>query len=332
MFILPKHLTFLNVIVLIWNLTLFWLATKDFSSTVYFDDAHIKKSVTQKPFLLLLFKYNAKYNFSIAYIIGTLYYLFAMPKIIPLLDCLPFSAYYRRKSKVHIVILVAILLTVYLFTFLEIHIGIVRALMGEKNGQLSLRRLTGQLGLFVHFIYGILPYAIAHYAQLGTLVELGRIKESVPKVSIKEVKCEIKNVALVNAKVHKLNSLPFLLCIVTNCIDALVSTCRLNLDPDLGYFIYVIVLLTYQLYLSGLNSQTKVVLSDVIKQCKTKFSVLKKGTKTFVSHTALKDYCGNDLNITVFKLLTIDYTFLFLYLLFLLNYGVFLSQTKTKHQ
>ncbi|KAH9396712.1 hypothetical protein TYRP_003005 [Tyrophagus putrescentiae] len=233
--------------------------------------------------------------------------------------------------------------TVYPFTFYTTLVDII------TNGDSKWKQFSYEAALFIDFIYIVLPFCVAGYAQLGTLKHLSQLSEQIAGTDnqnahfIEKVKHSVKEMATINGTVHLLNSPPFAVYLFAIGADTLVNTCRMSVDPDFGYLIFSLIIFAYQLYLCTLTYRTKAVLGKIVQHCEdfekrnstetVTLEILKKNLKRKapVQADSLLGQYESELSITVFRLFTINYRYIFLYSLFLLNHSVFLLQTKTEN-
>ena len=352
MLILPRRFTPLNTLLLALNLAVFYTGVRDLSGSEYFDEARIRGGITEKPFLLLLFKYNAQYNFGLAYLFATMYYVFILPRLLLLLDSPLYFKYYQSKGRSQAIFLAITFLIVFLFTFSSIHLDFITNNNRHSHFGGWWKKAAIECALLIDFIYILLPLCIAHYAQRGTLEHLRLISaadvdDQLTAVvdMIEGVKRSVREVATLNGQVHLLNSPPFAVYLLTNGVDALVSTCRMGVDPDFGFLFFSLFIFAYQLYLCTLTHRTKIVLRRIVQRCEenergvladrkaeVELVIPKKDRKRKapVQADSLLGHYESELGITVFRLFTIDYRYIFLYSLFLLNHSVFLMQTKVE--
>ncbi|KAH9396711.1 hypothetical protein TYRP_003004 [Tyrophagus putrescentiae] len=340
--ILPRRFTPLNTLLLALNLAVFYTGVRDLSGSEYFDEARIRGGITEKPFLLLLFKYNAQYNFGLAYLFATMLLL--------LLDSPLYFKYYQSKGRGQAFCLALAFLIVFLFTFSSIHLDFITNNNRHSHFSRWWKKAAIECALLIDFIYILLPLCIAHYAQRGTLEHLRLISAAdvdnqLTIVDIEGVKKSVREVATLNGQIHLLNSPPFAVYLLTNGVDALVSTCRMGVDPDFGFLFFSLFIFAYHLYLCTLTHRTKVVLRRIVQRCEenergvladrkaeVELVIPKKDRKRKapVQADSLLGHYESELGITVFRLFTIDYRYIFLYSLFLLNHSVFLMQTKVE--
>lgn len=321
----------------------FCIKTKNFFLLDYFNKTRSRKGISTKPFLFILFEFNIKYNFNLAYLFSAFYYIFAQPKLLSLLDCPPFARHYQHKGKAQAFFLAITFVAFYFSTFYTTLVDII------SNGDSKWKQFSYEAALFIDFIYIILPFCVAHYAQLGTLKHLSQLSEQIAGTDnqnahfIEKVKHSVKEMATINGTVHLLNSPPFAVYLFAIGADTLVNTCRMSVDPDFGYLIFSLIIFAYQLYLCTLTYRTKAVLGKIVQHCEdfekrnstetVTLEILKKNLKRKapVQADSLLGQYESELSITVFRLFTINYRYIFLYSLFLLNHSVFLLQTKTEN-
>ncbi len=333
------------------NLAVLYTGVRDLSGSEYFDEARIRGGITEKPFLLLLFKYNAKYNFGLAYLFATVYYVSALPRLLSLLDSPLYFKYYQSKGRGQAFCLALAFLIVFLFTFSSIHLDFITNNNRHSHFGRWWKKAAIECALLIDFIYILLPLCVAHYAQRGTLEHLRLISADVDDQltavdMIEGVKRSVREVATLTGQIHLLNSPPFAVYLLTNGVDALVSTCRMGVDPDFGFLFFSLFIFAHQLYLCTLTHQTKVVLRQIVQRCEENERAVfadrkaevelvipnknRNKRKAPVQADSLLGHYESELSITVFRLFTIDYRYIFLYSLFLLNHSVFLMQTKVE--
>ncbi len=329
---------------LLWNSAVYAIVLQDLCWPSYYHVEQIQADIRQTPFFLQLYRYNFEWNYVFSYLSTTTYYLFIFPKMLPLLDSPPISTYYQAKGGQQIALLIAIFTLVDLTTFYGYHVSFLKSAF-KLHQMTAWRVLINELALVGEFIYTYLPFSVACYTQLGTLAAVRQIEEQVHQQnsfkSFGQVKKQIREVAVVNSRLHQLNSLPLAIYLVTTGVAIVVVACRqVKADPDYGFFLYGLLLFVYQFYLASLSRRTKLVFRSTVKTLQAKEADKKLMTnehcdvdrkepkRANASGVDLLEAYETDLEIQVFKLFTFNFTFQFSFALLLLNYSVFILQTK----
>ena len=299
-------------------------------SDPYLYTLHIK-DFTSKPFLQLLIHFNATLNYQVTYLFTLAYYLAYMPAILQLLDSPLFALTFKRFSapRSRAVAVVLLFKTFYLITYFDV-------LWEYYTTTSSLQFAFSWLTLYVHYLIISLPLAVGHYIQLGTWQAVKSIVgEESGGYRIKTMSGllqRVKAVAKLNSTLQRLNSPPLLLYLVSNTIDELSIICRLSLSrsaltsPSLFFFVGMF---GYQLYLAYLSAQTATALKQTAVQlyCCSSQRNQSKPTKTQSDLQHLLTF-ERQLSVTIFSFIRYSYAFVFGLALFLLQYSVFLLQTK----
>lgn len=375
-FLLPQWRPFslYSILHLLWNITVSTIALRDLLSPSYYSREQLSRAdISGKPFFLQLYRYNFEWNYVFSYSLTSLYYLATIPRMLPILDSQPISRYYQKQGLQQIALLLSIFTLVDLLTFFGFHVDYLKEV--ARSSWLGLLKLIiNEIALVGEFIYTYLPFSIACYTQTGTLAEMRRIQAEYCRSGgsqghsrkvdhIERVKAAVKEVARANSRLHQLNSAPLAIYLVTTGIAIVVFCCRLGTDPDYGFFLYGLLVFSYQLYLATLSRKTKLALRAIVaalqrqemeerlssvkellllKQSSETFEVLKdkhlsicskvtaEVSRPLVQGGHLLDYYEAEVGVQVFKLFNMDYAFLFTLVLFLLNYSVFILQTKAE--
>ncbi len=331
---------------LLWNSFVYVIVIRDLCRPSYYHVEQIRADIRQTPFFFQLYRYSFEWSFVFSYISTTTYYLLMLPKMFPLLDSPPISTYYQAKGGQQIALLIAIFALVDLTTFFGFHVNFFQSAF-KLHQMTAWKVLVNELALIGEFIYTYLPFCIACYTQLGTLSAVQKIEEKVyqkdcSRQSLFQIKRKIGEIANANSRLHQLNSPPLAIYLVTTGVAIVVNVCRqVKADPDYGFFLYGLLICVYQSYLASLSRRTKVAFQRIVKSLPTNEKLNEKlqSSKNFkigkreerranAMGTDLLETYKTELGIQVFKLFTFDFSFQFSFVLLLLNYTVFILQTK----
>lgn len=158
-----------------------------------------------------------------------------------------------------------------------------------------------------------------------------KIYKNVDYLTLKNIRLEIKHCAEAASYFHKCNAFPLVMFVFSNAIDALVWICRIGTTSLKISAVYFISLFIYQLYIAHLSIQTQNLFKLIMQRKKTIIEQkvnLKLRQSNFTQLNQLAFYKTN-FNSTVFDIFYFNYIYLFNLVLFILNYSVFILQTKS---
>lgn len=295
------------------------------------------KDFTKMPFLHLLIEFNATLNYPITYFLMLTYYLIYMPSILKMLDSVlflqSFTVSFTKKPKSTAIFVIFCYKFFYLLSYYDI--------IAEYYQKTSLFTFVFSWAtLYLHFLIVTLPLALSHYIQLCTRQAIKSISE-LNCTNMRYICQEVKKVAELNSRLHRYNSGPLLLFLLSNTIDELSIICRLSvfkirISPP-TFFGGVFV---YKLYLAYLSHQTVKFLREIVKRYKLNvtsnnlfYSNVFVTTFANPSHHTQSDLeylltFERQLSLNIYYFINFNFTFVFGLALFLLQYSVFLLQTK----
>lgn len=183
------------------------------------------------------------------------------------------------------------------------------------------------LNFFVYlltFAYFAVNFLILQYVQYGLHLHLSYIYLNIDTLSGRSIMQQISTVAKLNQSIQCFNSIPLMLNLVANTFDFIlnVSISGFYLQPT--FLTYISLSIGYLLWVFYQGKANQVLLVKVSNkysqngQSRTSKDFILKGI------TLYRDY----FNLNIFSICRLDISFLFAWILFILNYSVLIFQTK----
>ena len=320
-----------SMFILLVNIVLISIVTYNLKDTISSIDTLRGSSAFTKPLFKKLVELYFKYFLPIGSNFCMLYYAVYGPVIIQLLDF--YHVQFNRRSAYVIYIVMVILFHIaYLFEFIQYKLIFFTF---EKYHEFVFKTYTG----YITSVSDYLILAIATYYKYGTYQLLNSVYqgqfEIFPNINEDFICEQIRLVAKQNRKLNKLISILYFnfFIVLGLCYQIVVSLLSLEFSPDfdLSFIFYMSLLfvcIVYPIHFSRQIEKTMYNISQLLSDYHWRTFDCKKSTKGGAGRYLFQaSIYRNDLQLNLFDCITLNYSFIVKFIVFIMSYNMIIIQT-----
>ncbi len=346
-----KHSLLFNLITTVWGLylCLFYLYVSALSKLILvnaYSGTHLP--LTSKPLVNLLDYYNINISYPLSGTVALLYYHLFGRIIVRKLDavalnCQPLKSVPNRQTTVRRQF-TSCLLFHQLLSITNYGTFFYYILFEKED--LICKKILSLVYYYLLFNNLVLSMFIAHYLHYSTYCQLREIvnfnqsafQTETLLMPFRQTIQQLKNLSSANKTARLWYSFP-LGCtyLLANFVDIIICLVFVGINFDIGNLIYIVAFFVYQFYLAHLNSQIESALQKIGAQyCKIKLiqkiencdsRQTAEEVNSVICASQLSSVYGHLLQVRIFSLVTVNYSFVVKMVLTALYYSLLLSQT-----
>lgn len=320
-----------------WNLTLVGLATPRMFALLTAShhytvrDASLGVAIHEKPLFAILINFFVPYFYNFAFFANILYFLalnWNNSRLIHLLDSLAPQHFLNQRASTK---LFSYLMIAHHLLFLT---TIWPAIVFYSSGGEYLKLGKHYLVTLILYINFYTPFTLLLYGKYATLLILRELKENFALTpNVLALQTELAQLARSNELLHRIVAFPFLTMGISFTVHLLItiSTYLLSLPKSLNLYLLTFILLLPSI--CYLDKRIQWQLNRITEEISHFHNGIRTSSSSFQSssfrHLVFLSLYRPYFTFRIFNLLDINFAFLFVLLLFVLNYLVLLFQTST---